>query len=101
MPATRPVAGMTLCGRAGLDHAPHHADAGAGVEAAGEHGRQLGDELAEREGEVLGQVRARGVPALAAEPDVERVGGAGERALAQADRADVDAGVAVQAEDRG
>ena len=60
---------------------------------------QLGDQLAERVGEVLGQVRAGGVPAAAGEPDRERVGGAGERADPQADLADVDGGVAVQAVD--
>ncbi len=38
-------------------------------------------------------------PPLPVSADVERVGGAGERALAQADRADVEARVAVQAED--
>ena len=51
---------------------------------------QLGDELAEGEGEVLGQVRARGVAAAAGEPHRERVGGAGDRPHAQADLADVD-----------
>ena len=93
--------GDDVVGRAGLDQAPHHADAGARVEAAGQDRRQLGDQLAEREGEVLGQVRTGGVPALAAELDADRVGGAGERALAQPDLADVEARVAVQAEDAG
>ena len=60
---------------------------------------QLGDDLAEREGEVLGQVRAAGVAAGAGEPDLDAVGGAGERAHPQPDLADVDAGVAVQRED--
>ena len=60
---TSPVAGMTFLAGAGADHAPDQADAGARVEPAGQRARQLGDELAEGEGEVLGQVRARGVPA--------------------------------------
>ena len=46
---------------------------------------QLGDHLAEREGEVLGQVRARGVAALADQADGQRVGRPRERTLAQAD----------------
>ena len=40
--------------------------------------------LAEGEGEVLGQVRARGVAAAAGQPHLDRVGGRGDRALAQA-----------------
>ena len=43
----------------------------------------------------------RGVAALAGEQHVEGVGGAGERALPQADGADVEARVGVQAEDPG
>ena len=42
---------------------------------------------------------ATGVPALATEPHGQRVGGAGERPLAQPEAAHVEAGVAVQAED--
>ena len=99
MPPARPAEGITLTAEPGPDDAPDHADAGTGVEPAGEHGRQLGDQLAEGEGEVGGQVRPRGVPALAAQQHVEVVGGAGERALAETDRADVDPGVGVQAED--
>ena len=38
-------------------------------------------------------------PPAAGEPDLEAVGGAGDRALAQTDLADVDGRVAVQAED--
>ena len=86
-------------GRAGADDAPDHAHAGARVEAAGQDRGQLGDDLAERVGEVLGQVRARGVAARAAQRDVEVVGGAGDRALAEADAADVEGRVAVQPED--
>ena len=71
----------------------------ARVQAPGEHGGELGDQLAEREGQVLGQVRPRGVAALAVEQDVERVGRTGERPLAQADGADVDPGIGVQPED--
>ena len=46
---------------------------------------QLGDQLAEGVGQVLGQVRARGVPAAAGQPDRQRVGGAGQRADPQPD----------------
>ena len=44
-------------------------------------------------------MRARGVAALAAQQHLEVVGRAGERAHAEPDRADVDPGVGVQAED--
>ena len=65
VPATWPVAGDDVVGGAGADHAPDHADAGARVEPAGQDRGQLGDQLAEGEGEVLGQVRAGGVAAAA------------------------------------
>ena len=101
VPPARPVAGITLTAEPGPDDPPHDAHPGAGVEPAREHGGQLGDELAEGEGEVLGQVGPRGVPALAREQHVERVGGPGERALPQAHGADVEARVGVQPEDPG
>src|SRR6478735_1395555 len=47
------------------------------------------------------KVRPRGVAALADQPHGERVGGTGQRALTQAEAADVEARVAVQAEDVG
>ena len=94
-----PASGITLVARPASTPPPHHADAGPRVEPAGEHGRQLGDELGQREGEVLGQVRPAGVAAAPGQPDLEAVGGTGDRALAQPDPADVDGRVAVQAED--
>ena len=101
MPPARPGGGDDVDGGARADHPPHDAHAGAGVEPARQHGRQLGDQLAEGEGEVLGQVGPRGVPALARQQHVERVGSTGERALAQADRAHVQTRVGVQPEDAG
>ena len=56
-------AGDHVVGGAGADHPPDQADAGARVEPAGQDRGQLGDQLAQREGEVLGEVRAGGVPA--------------------------------------
>ena len=71
VPATTPACGMTL-GAEPARTMPHTTlDAGAGVEPPAQHRRQLGDQLAEREGEVLGEVRAAGVAALAGEPDAE------------------------------
>ena len=58
-------AGMTL-GAEPARTMPHTTlTPGARVEAAAQDRGQLGDDLAEGEGEVLGQVRARGVAALA------------------------------------
>ena len=65
VPATVPLDGMTLAAMAGVHLAPHERERRARVEAAGQHGRQLGDHLGEREGEVLGEVRPRGVAAAA------------------------------------
>ena len=86
-------------GGAGRDDPPDQADARARVEAARQHRGKLGEDLGQREGEVAGQVRARGVPARPLEAHLEPVGGAGERAGPQAHLADVDARVAVQGED--
>ena len=83
-PPSRPVAGMTLCA-APARTIPHTTLTPA--RGSRRRDRIAGSsviDLAEREGEVLGQVRARGVAARPAEPDVEAVGGAGERALAEA-----------------
>ena len=92
---------MTFTAEPGPDDPPHDAHARARVEAAREHRGQLGDQLAESEGEVLGEVRTRGVAALAGQQHVEGVGSTGERALAQPDGAHVEPGVGVQPEDPG
>ena len=83
---------------AGADRAPHQGRPGPRVEAAGERGRHVGDDLREGVGEVLGELRARGVPAAAVQRDGDVVAGRGQRALAQPDLADVEAGVAVHGE---
>ena len=59
----------------------------------------LGDDLGEREGEVLGPVRAGGVPAVALEGDLDTVGRRGHGSDEEPDLADVEARVAVQGED--
>jgi len=85
--------------RAGPDDAPHHADAGAGVQAPRQDRGQLRDDLRERVGQVLGEVRTGRVTAGAAQRHLEVVGGAGDRALAEPHLPDVEARVAVQPED--
>ena len=101
VPATTPPCGITLWAEPARTMPHTTLTPGARVEAPAQDRGELGDDLAEGEGEVLGEVRPRGVAALADEPHGQRVGGAGERALAQADAADVEARVAVQAEDVG
>jgi amidohydrolase len=83
----------------GLDASPDDADSGTRVEAARQHGRQLGHELGQREREVLGQVRSAGVAAAPGQADLEAVGRAGDRPLAETDPTDVDRRVAVEGED--
>ena len=99
MPPIRPVAGITLCAEPART-IPHTTLTPArGSRRRDRIDGQLGDDLGQRVGQVLGQVRARGVAAGAGQGHVEVVGRAGDRALAQADPADVQGRVAVQAED--
>ena len=88
-------------GVAGSHRPPHQAGARPRVEATREHGGQLRHEARERVGEVLGEVRARRVPAAAGERDLDAVGRARDRSLAQAHLADVERRVAVQRDDAG
>src|SRR4029077_12319509 len=78
---------------------PDDADAGAWVETAREHRRQLRDDLREREREVLGEVGSAGVAAAPGQPDLQTVGCPCDGTLAEADPADVDGRVAVETED--
>ena len=66
--------------RARAHPAPDQAEAGPRVDPAGQRGRQLGDDLAEREDQVGGQVRPGGVPAGPGDPDRDLVAGRGDRA---------------------
>jgi hypothetical protein len=87
--------------RAGADDPPHDAGAGAGVEPPAQGGRELGDQHAQRIGEVLGQVRPRGVPAPPGQPDLDVVGRSGDRPDPQPDVPDVERRVAVEPESMG
>lgn len=98
MPATTPVEGMTLFAP-GVDAAPDEREPGSRIDPAGEHGRNVRDDLAEREGEVLGDVWARGVPAGAVQRHRHRVAGRGQRPDPQTHLADVEGGFTVQGVD--
>ncbi len=84
--------------RPGVDQSPDQAEARPRVEPARQCRRKLGDEGAESEREVLGEVRPGRVSTAAVEVYVEQVGSAGERAHPEPDLAHVEARVAVQAE---
>ena len=84
-----------------VHRAPHHGQAGPGVDPAAEQGGRVDDDLGQRVHQVGGQVRPGGVPAGAGQLDVDRVGGRGERARAHADQAGRQLRVAVQRVDGG
>src|SRR5690606_16867712 len=86
-------------GRARLHGTPREGDARARVEAAAQHGGGLRDDLAAREDDVAGQVRARGVPAGRRDGHDHRVARRGDGADARADVRDVELRVAVQRRD--
>ena len=93
------LVGNRVRGRARAYPAPHQAEAGPGIDPAGQHGRQLGHDLAERVHHVGGEVRAGGVPARAAHVHLDVVAGGGDRPGPDAQLADVKPGVAVHRED--
>src|SRR5690606_23955492 len=85
--------------RAGSDVPPDQAQGGAGVDPSGKRGGQLGEDLGEGEDEIGGEVGPRGVASGTGHVDRDLVAGGGDGAHPQAELADVDLGVAVQAED--
>ena len=99
VPPRVPESGITLVARPASTRPQTTLTPARGSSRRDSTAGQLGDELGQGEGEVLGEVGAAGVAAAAGEPDRQAVGGAGDRALAQADVADVDGRVAVEAED--
>ena len=74
MPSSSPPRGIAFGRAAGADAAPDQRDAGARVEPAGQHRRDSVTTLAQREDEVLGQVRPGGVAAGAVQADADVVG---------------------------
>ena len=73
----------------------------AWIDEASKRRGQVGGEFAEGVDEILGQVRARGVPAVAGQTDDDGVAGCGDGADARSDFADVDVRVAVDGVDLG
>ena len=81
--------------------APDQGDRTANVDPPVDDGGDADSNLGQREHQVLGQVRARGMPASAVELNPDGVRGGGDGADPGADQSDVDPGVAVQRQDRG
>jgi hypothetical protein len=79
--------------------APYQAETGPRVDPAGQSGRQLGHDLAERVHEVGGQVRPGGVPAWPGDPDSDLVAGSRDRPAPDAYLSHVQTRVTVQRED--
>jgi hypothetical protein len=81
---------------AGVDLSPHDQRGRPRIDAAREHRGQVGDNLGEREREVLGQVRTGRMTAVPLEIDREPVAGRRERPLPQPHLTYVETGVAMQ-----
>ena len=78
--------------------APDHHGGGAGIQPAGQQGRQPGDDGAERVHQVGRQVRPGGVPARPEDPQLDHVRCRGDRAGLQPDPPDLQPRIAVQGE---
>ena len=81
--------------------APHHGDAAADIDAAGQYGRHADGNFRQRKDQVLGQMRAGGVAAAAAEFNPDGVRCRGDGADPGAYLSYVHTGIAVQRQDTG
>src|SRR5690554_4193972 len=91
--------GDDVVGTARRDGAPREVDARARVEAASEDRGHLRDDLTEREHDVTGEVRARGVTARRGDHDLDLVRCRGDRTDARTDTPYLEPRVAVHGED--